>query len=321
MAKAKQTDLAEEEPKQETPQQEKNVITNWSALTAFQGTHEEISVIKKSICKDLIHAEFLYFLNYCAEVKLHPLLKQVWVYKKKDWTDRNNVVHRGELVMFTGRDGHLTNAERHPDYMGYKSAAVYQNDDFEIDYNDWNDPVKHKVKGFDRGPLLGAYAICFRKNCPPAVSVLRLPDFSKRKPAKNAEQEQRQIEESEKKGKQSAWDTNEMDMIIVRAEDKVFSKQFPISGMQSQYDWKRNDDGTVSPINTNEQVFTEDEELLHLEAMEDLFGVWEDSKNKDKNFMKTQIIKENEEGKMTADRIQYWKDALTAPKEKYQPEE
>lgn len=113
-------------------------------MTGFK--NEMLMVLHKSVAKDTTPAEFAYFLNYAKSVGLNPLNKEVWCYKNS----------KGDVLIFTGRDGFLKKNKENPLYRGMRSSDVCQFDEFEIDMIEGK--VNHKITN-NRGKVIGAYAI------------------------------------------------------------------------------------------------------------------------------------------------------------------
>ena len=100
--------------------------------------------------------------------------------------------------------------------VGVKGAAVYEGDDFSIDYS--TNTIKHigNPRGQDptkgRGALIGAWAKVNRKGCEPNITYVDFVTYNK--------------------GKRT-WATHPAAMIIKCAESIALKKQFGISGLVS----------------------------------------------------------------------------------------
>jgi phage recombination protein Bet len=111
-------------------------------------TREEILIIKNTVAKGTTDTELGLFLATARAVGLNPMLRQVWCYKDA----------RGNLIIFTGRDGFLTIAQRDPRWNGIFSQAVYSKDTITMDVV--SGTVSHSPEWIkDRGQLMGAYCI------------------------------------------------------------------------------------------------------------------------------------------------------------------
>lgn len=166
---------------------------------------EQIGVIQKSVAKDTTFAELAYFLNVCKTMELNPFNKEVWCYKD----------NRGNLLIFSGRDGFLSKAQKNPLFNGMRSAAVCANDDFKM--NIATGEISH-FPNFkeDRGAIIGAYAIAFRKG---GEATIEWAEFARYNKGYNA------------------WKSHPEEMIKKVAESHSLKKAFGISGVQSEYEY------------------------------------------------------------------------------------
>lgn len=189
-------------------------------LTTKEFTPEEIRVIKGTIAKDTNDMELAYFLNVCKTVNLNPFMKEVWCYKDG----------KGNIIIFASRDGFLKKAQENPAFNGIRSCEICSKDEYEIDIP--NGIVHHKITNInDRGEIICAYAIVFRKG---GESTIEISDFKVYNKNYNT------------------WKTHPAEMIKKVAEVHALKKAFGISIVQSEYDWEINAAGQVQPINTIE---------------------------------------------------------------------
>lgn len=220
----KQTEMELQQTTTSTPQENKKTVshpkinpTNQIIPTktgqkmiskAFGGySPEEVAVIQSNVAKNTTATELAYFINVCKTMQLNPFNKEVWCYKD----------NRGNLLIFAGRDGFLAKAQKNHLFNGIRSCEVRLNDEFELDVP--NGVIHHRIKKAttkQRGEILGAYAIVFRKEGEPTV-------------------EWADMETYDKKG--SAWKSHPEEMIKKVAETHALKKAFGISGIQSEYDW------------------------------------------------------------------------------------
>ena len=197
----------------------------------------EVAVIQQNVAKGTTGTELAYFLNVCKTMKMNPFNKEVWCYKD----------NRGNLLIFAGRDGFLSKAQQNPLYNGLRSCEVRENDDWSIDVA--NGKIKHEITKSqkERGQIIGAYCIVFRKEGEPTIEF---SDF-----------------ETYNKGF-SAWKTHPAEMIKKVAESHALKKAFGISGIQSEYDFNVNN-GVVSPINTENVLRNESQLIEDLKKMKE----------------------------------------------------
>ena len=184
---------------------------------------EQIAVIKKTVAKNTTNTELAHFLMTCKSVGLNPLNKEIWCYKD----------NKGNLIIFTGRDGLLRKAQEKNEFAGIRSGAVRENDEFEIDIP--NGYIHHKIKSFslkDRGKVTGGYALVFRKN---GEHTLEIADF-----------------ETYNKGNQ-IWKNNPEEMIKKVPEAHALKKAFGMAGVQLEDDFDVNND-VAKPINEDDKT-------------------------------------------------------------------
>ena len=165
---------------------------------------EEVAIVKANIAKGVNDSELAYFLNVCRTVGLNPFIKEIWAYKD----------NKGNLLVFAGRDGFLTKAQQSPTYNGLRSSEVRKKDKYQADIP--NGKIKHTFNFKDRGPIVGAYAIVFRKDGEPTVETVEFSRYDRGF---------------------GAWKTHPEAMIKKVAETNALKKAFGISGIQSEYDY------------------------------------------------------------------------------------
>jgi len=176
----------------------------------------EVAVIQKSVAKGTTGIELAYFINVCKTVGLNPFIKEIWCYKD----------NKGNLLVFAGRDGFLSKAQTNPKFNGIRSSEVCTNDEFSLDIA--NNVIKHVQNGKDRGEIIGAYAIAFRKDGEPTIEYVDFETYNK---------------------KFNAWKSHPAEMIKKVAETHCLKKAFGISGIQSEYDFEVKGQ-TAIPINS-----------------------------------------------------------------------
>lgn len=190
-----------------------------SVATNFQ--QEQIAVAHRTVAKGTSFAELAYFLTVCKSVNLNPFNKEVWCYK-------DNV---GNLLVFTGRDGFLARAQQNTDWNGMRSSEVCANDEFEMDII--NNQIKHSFGTKDRGVIIGAYAIVFRKKCEPTIEWVNIADYDK---------------------KRNTWNAFKADMIKKCAESHALKKAYGITGIQSEYDFEIKEGVSYSRVKEAKQL-------------------------------------------------------------------
>lgn len=202
----------------------------------------EVEVVKNSIAKGTSDAELRYFLGVCKSTGLNPLMKEIWCYKDA----------KGNLLIFAGRDGFLSAAQKNQNFAGIRSADVCENDDLVLDMmNPANN--KHVINAKSRGKLVGAYAIVFRKDGEPTISYAEFAAYDR---------------------SYNAWKTHPAAMIKKVAETNALKLAFGMSGVQSEHEFEVNENtGTVIPI--NHQIPNEDLQAIKegLELINDELGL------------------------------------------------
>lgn len=182
------------------------VIINADKIAAMTGyTSDEVAVVKATVAKNTTDTELAYFLNVAKTSGLNPFNKEIWCYKDG----------KGNLLVFTGRDGFLAKAQENPAFNGLRSCEVCENDKFSIDIA--NNVIEHKFGKESRGKILGAYAIAFRKGGEPTVEYAVFETYNKG---------------------QFTWKTHPAAMIKKVAEANALKKGFGFSGVQSEYDYE-----------------------------------------------------------------------------------
>jgi phage recombination protein Bet len=88
------------------------------------------------------------FLHVAKSYGLDPFNKEIFFWKVKD-----------KPTIMTSRDGYLKIADRHPQYDGLVSDVVRKNDGFKRK----SDGIEHEY-GTERGDIVGAYALVYRKD-------------------------------------------------------------------------------------------------------------------------------------------------------------
>lgn len=195
----------------------------------------KIAIIKQMVAKGTTDTELAFFLTVCKGANLNPVNKEIWCYK-------NNA---GGLLIFTGRDGFLSKAQSNSAFNGIRSSEVCKNDEFSLDIA--NNIIKHTFGSGERGEIVGAYAIVFRKDGEPTIEYADIKTYDK---------------------KQFTWNSFKAAMIKKVAETNALKKAFGISGVQSEYDFdvKNEIAVPVTEITGKPLIETKSKELIELIA-------------------------------------------------------
>lgn len=238
--------------------------TNAEKIAKYTGYQpEEVAIIKQTVAKGTTDAELAYFLSVAKSAGLNPFNKEVWCYKNKG----------GDLLVFAGRDGFLSKAQSSITFNGIRSSEVCENDEFDIDIA--NNKINHKFSKGDRGKIIGAYAIIFRKDGEPTIEWA---DFSTYNKGYNT------------------WKTNPAEMIKKVAESHGLKKAFGISGIQSEYDFEIKND--VAIPNAEFKVV---DELTELKKQ--YIGLIDKQDEGFRTILKNEIREVEKSGKLTIEKL------------------
>ena len=172
--------------------------------TQFGWTDVEIATIQSTVAKGTSKVELAFFLSLAKSVGLNPFNKEIWCYKD----------NKGNLLIFSGRDGFLKKAQENPAYNGMRSSEVCENDTFNIDIA--AGLVNHTFGVKDRGKIVGAYAFVFRRDGEATLEWADIATYDKL---------------------QFTWKTHKAEMIKKVAECHALKKAFGITGVQSEYEY------------------------------------------------------------------------------------
>ncbi len=96
-------------------------------------TTEQRDLIRKTVCPPgTTDLEFEFFVTWCAQTRLNPLLKQAWLVPRKQ---KNPATGKYEEKMEpqVAEIGMRARADELPDYKGITGDAVFEGDEFMID--------------------------------------------------------------------------------------------------------------------------------------------------------------------------------------------
>lgn len=117
--------------------------------TGFKKT--EVELVAKQVLKGGTFGELQMYLSIARSLDLNPFNKEMWAYKDS----------KGNLIMFSSRDGFRKIAHNHKTFRSLNSIEVCEKDEFSMMIDDNSDvKVSHKIVSVkDRGAVIGAYAI------------------------------------------------------------------------------------------------------------------------------------------------------------------
>jgi len=163
-------------------------------------TEKQIDTIRNTVAIGANDRELNMYLTIAAKYELDPFLHEIWFTKIGD---RNTII--------TGRDGYLKIANRHPEYNGMISDVVCAGDKFLKD----GDIVKHAYDIQNRGAIIGAYAVVYRKDREhPSYFFAPFREYNK--------------------GGRGVWGQYPSAMIIKVAEAMALKRAFSISGLVTE---------------------------------------------------------------------------------------
>ncbi|TRZ80518.1 hypothetical protein D4R86_04160 [bacterium] len=177
-------------------------------------TPEEVAVIKNTVAKGFTDLELTYFLNVAKSYKLNPFLKQVWGYKDT----------KGNIIVFAGRDGFLSKAQRDPRWNGISSDAVREGEIFVMDVA--RGVIEHSKDVTSKAKIIGAYAVSKPKGC--EYPTIEWADFDTYNKSYNV------------------WKADPVAMIKKVAESHCLAKAYGISGLAIEEDFKIDNDMAIT---------------------------------------------------------------------------
>ncbi|WP_230868249.1 phage recombination protein Bet [Iocasia frigidifontis] len=185
-------------------EQQLQAVPNQQQVLSFN--QKELETIRRTVAKNATDDEFRMFMHLAQTYQLDPFNKEIWFikYAKKGQNPKDV-----EPTIMTSRDGYLKIADRHPEYDGLSSDVVRKNDVFKRTM----DGVEHEYSS-DRGQIIGAYALVYRKDRKYPIYVFA--PFN------------------EYKGNAKIWNNYPSAMILKVAESMALKRAFTVSGLVSK---------------------------------------------------------------------------------------
>lgn len=161
---------------------------------------EMIQAITDTVAQKANRSELIMFLSVAKNYGLDPFRKEIW-FTKID----------GKPTVMTARDGYVKIAKQNPSFEKLQSSAVYENDDFNVSWE--NGELKsfthnHGLK--DRGDVVGAWASLKYHGLNPLFKFVLTEEYDKKK---------------------SVWKSNKAAMIVKVAEKEVCRLGEGVSGL------------------------------------------------------------------------------------------
>lgn len=206
--------------------------------------YQEIKqVIKDMYFPKASDTEFKAFLFDAQAKGLDPLQKEIIP-----------IMFKGRTTTVVSRDGYVKKAKENPNFLGYRSQPVYENDHFEYSEDNTGFHYEFKTNGFkDRGKLLGAFCHVSMKD--PVEDTFALVSY----------QEVRQ--------NTPVWKSNPTFMTEKVAEVRALKPICNLAGVCSDVELGQNVSGdeevidvdTEAEVETQQQTHKKQEHLLDME--------------------------------------------------------
>lgn len=151
---------------------------------------EMVQALIDTVAPSANRSELIMMLSVANKYGLDPFRKEIWFTKIKN-----------KPVIMTGRDGYVKIAKQNPAFEKLQSVAVYENDEFTVEYE--NGELKsftHKYGMNDRGKCIGAWASLKYHGIDPIFITVQTDEYDQ---------------------EQSVWKTHKSAMIRKVAEKEV----------------------------------------------------------------------------------------------------
>lgn len=161
---------------------------------------EMLQAIIDTVAPKANRSELIMFLSVAKNYGLDPFRKEIWFTK----------IDNKPSIM-TARDGYVKIAKQNPTFEKLQSNAIYENDDFNVLWENGEvSSFTHSHGLKDRGELLGAWASLKYHGIKPLFKVVPLDEYDKKK---------------------SVWKSNKEAMIVKVAEKEVCRLGEGVSGI------------------------------------------------------------------------------------------
>ncbi len=130
-----------------SPQKE---IAHQGFITDVAAVWNDLQAIRSQFGKDLSDIEFKFFVGLGMMLGANPFLGEIWSIK----------YGKSPASIFCGRNLYRRKANEHPDFQRNMTQPVYANDVYELE----NGVLKHQSNLKDRGKLIGAYSMTWKKS-------------------------------------------------------------------------------------------------------------------------------------------------------------
>jgi hypothetical protein len=167
-------------------------------------TKEMWDVVRQMYAPKANDIEFQVFAAMCNSLEARPERNEIW-FSKFDTKDGPRTAY------LIARDLYLRKALEQPDYQGFLARPIYENDEYHPDVVMCEAGPRlqlnhQRAKLADRGKLVGAYCIVYKKSTPIPVFVeLRLEDYDQGRGKWNTSKEMMIVKCAEAAGHRKAY--------------------------------------------------------------------------------------------------------------------
>jgi len=134
---------------------------------------ERLDLLKRTVTKGATDDEFDLFMRYCNKFHFDPMTEVdfiIYKSKKRPGTHTASIRPNVKAMMKV--------AQRSPDWEGLVSCVIRKNDKIKVDLP--NHKITHSFDSIliiDRGPIIGAWAKCYRKGMKPFIKTITFEEF------------------------------------------------------------------------------------------------------------------------------------------------
>lgn len=125
---------------------------------------DSYSKIRQMFAPKLSNHEFGIFVGLGKSLGANPFLREIWAVK----------YNNSDAQIFLGRDFYRRKAQEQPEYKGHQVDAIYANDTFKM----LGGKPEHSYSLQDRGKLIGAYAVVYRKESEPYFLTVKFEEYT-----------------------------------------------------------------------------------------------------------------------------------------------
>lgn len=173
-------------------------------LSPDKWTDERLAAIRSAVApKGASIAELAIFLATANKYDLDPLVGEIWLVKDE---------RSGKMMVIVGRDCFIKVANREKDFEGFYSGVIYEKDGFTAERQGGNVLVSHSTASFNRGKIVGAYAVAHRRGFPDVFIAREIKEYSHLSSKKN-------------------WRDNPADMLETRCITAALKRLYNLAGL------------------------------------------------------------------------------------------